>query len=205
MTLAQVLQTFGTSYAIGGEMPIRVPFGRHDLARAFADLGFTTGAEVGVWKGHYSETLLKSNPGLSLLYCIDPWSPQPDYCEQKNDAIVLERAYQEAAQRLFGYFRSRAIRKPSIIAASDFTDGSLDFAYIDGNHRYGAVIQDLTAWAPKVRPGGIIAGHDFVMREKKHIEVEAAVHAYASTFEITPWFVLQSKADETPSWCWVKR
>jgi SAM-dependent methyltransferase len=46
-------------------------------------------------------------------------------------------------------------------AAEKYTDGSLDFVYIDADHHYAAVKRDITAWLPKVRPGGIIAGHDF--------------------------------------------
>jgi hypothetical protein len=184
---------------------VDVPGSRGDLARTFGDLGFTTGAEVGVWKGEFSEVLLKSNPGLDLLLCVDPWSKQPGYLEDKNDDAVMERAFKEAQARLAPYLRSRAIRKPSIEAARQVEDASLDFVYIDGNHRYEAVMQDLEAWTPKVRAGGIVAGHDFFTKTKKHIDVERAVRDFTQRRLIRPVFVLRSKEDATPSWFWVQR
>ena len=40
-------------------------------------------------------------------------------------------------------------------------DGTLDFVYLDAGHDYASVLEDLQAWAPKVRPGGMLAGHDY--------------------------------------------
>jgi hypothetical protein len=50
---------------------------------------------------------------------------------------------------------------PSIRAATLFTNSSLDFVFIDANHSYEAVLSDLHAWWPKIRPGGLLAGHDY--------------------------------------------
>lgn len=188
---------------VRADTPVMYPGSRGDLARTFAALGFTVGAEVGVWKGEFSEVLCKANPELKLT-CVDPWSPQPDYREDKNNVDILERAYQEARARLSPY-PCAFIRRPSSEAAGHVADGALDFVYIDGNHRYDAVTADIEAWAPKVRRGGIVAGHDFFMKPKKHIEVEKAVRDYAERNRIEPWFVLKSQEDVTPSWFWVAR
>lgn len=182
---------------------VSIEASRGELARAFAALGFNKGAEIGVWKGVYSETLCKANPALQLL-CVDPWRPQPDYLEQKNDEAVLERAYQEAQTRLAPY-QCTILRTTSLEAAADVEKDSLDFVYIDGNHRYDAVAQDLARWAPKVRRGGIVAGHDFLTKTKRHIDVERAVVDYTTARGVMPLFVLRSKEDETPSWFWVQR
>jgi len=40
-------------------------------------------------------------------------------------------------------------------------DASLDFCFIDGDHRYEAVKEDIIAWTPKLRKGGILSGHDY--------------------------------------------
>jgi predicted O-methyltransferase YrrM len=50
----------------------------------------------------------------------------------------------------------------SLAAADDFTDGSLDFVFIDATHTYDAVSRDIAAWWPKVKPGGLLAGHDYI-------------------------------------------
>lgn len=49
----------------------------------------------------------------------------------------------------------------SLRAAVLFADASLDFVFIDANHSYEAVINDIRAWWPKIRPGGLLAGHDY--------------------------------------------
>jgi hypothetical protein len=49
----------------------------------------------------------------------------------------------------------------SALSASRYEDGSLDWVYIDADHRYEAVRRDILAWLPKVKKGGMIAGHDY--------------------------------------------
>jgi hypothetical protein len=66
------------------------------------------------------------------------------------------------------------IRKTSLQAAKQFKAGSLDFVFIDGAHDYDSVCKDIDAWLPKVKVGGIIAGHDY----KSHREVERAVNEH---------------------------
>jgi len=52
-------------------------------------------------------------------------------------------------------------RSTSVAAAETFKDGTLDLVYIDADHKWWSVVQDLAAWWPKVRPGGVMLGHDF--------------------------------------------
>lgn len=65
------------------------------------------------------------------------------------------------------------IRKTSVQAAKQFKNGSLDFVFIDGSHDTDSVCADIDAWLPKVKAGGIIAGHDY----KTHRQVEIAVNS----------------------------
>jgi len=46
--------------------------------------------------------------------------------------------------------------------ADNFLDCSLDYVFIDADHQYESVKKDILAWLPKIKPGGIIAGHDYV-------------------------------------------
>ena len=86
-----------------------------------------------------------------------------------------------------------------------FSDGTLDFVYIDGNHNFKNVANDIVEWSKKVRVGGIVSGHDFKRQKagSSYIcHVKDVVHAYAYAHGIKPWFVL--RGDKAPSWLWVK-
>jgi len=85
-----------------------------------------------------------------------------------------ERKFEEAKLRLAPY-KTTIVRKLSTDAAMDFGDESLDFVYIDADHSYNAVKEDIAAWAPKVRRGGIVAGHDYYYTRAGNIGVIAAV------------------------------
>lgn len=180
-------------------LPIHLKAGRTALGEAFAAAGFTKGAEIGVWEGDYAEKLCRVNPGLQLI-CVDPWKIQPDYREAKNDHARMEQAFETAKQRL-GRFNCTLMRMTSLEAAAQVPDGSLDFIYVDGNHLLKYVLADLSAWVPKVRVGGVIAGHDYKAFDRKpFIQVKQAVDEFTKTHSINPWFVLAG--DKSPSYFW---
>lgn len=175
-------------------------FGRRTLCHLFAASGFTEGAEIGVWTGHFSKELCQNIPGLHLR-CVDPWEAYPEYQERKNDQARLEAAFAEARERL-APFNCTLMRMTSVEAASMVPDRSIDFVYIDGNHGRAHVLADLEAWSPKVRRGGVVAGHDFeTSPARPWIEVEAAVREFTATHGIATWFVLAG--DKAPSYFWV--
>ncbi len=62
---------------------------------------------------------------------------------------------------------------PSVGAAAIFADASVDFVFLDANHSYESVVNDLRAWWPKIRPGGMLAGHDYTWTG-----VRRAVHEF---------------------------
>lgn len=69
--------------------------------------------------------------------------------------------------------------KDTVKAAEIFDDRSLDLVFIDADHSYAAVFRDLTAWWPKVRNGGMIAGHDYKRAGKYgHEDVRRALHEF---------------------------
>jgi hypothetical protein len=123
------------------------------------------GAEIGVKTGLYSNELLSNWRGEELI-SIDPWlSADPDeYVDRSNvSQDEFERYYQETCERLGEHgSRSTIWRMTSVEAAEKVPDHSFDFVYIDARHDYDSVLEDLDAWCTKVRPGGILAGHDYV-------------------------------------------
>jgi len=123
------------------------------------------GAEIGVKLGVYSDELLSRWHGEELV-SIDPWlSADPeDYVDRSNvSQEEFDRYYEETRERLSRHgARSSIWRMTSTEAAGRVPDGSFDFVYIDARHDYDSVKEDLEAWCAKVRPGGILAGHDYV-------------------------------------------
>ena len=123
------------------------------------------GVEIGVKTGKYSDELLRHWRGAQLI-SVDPWlSADPDeYVDRSNvSQDEFERYYQITCERLAEYGeRSDIWRMTSVEAAKKVGRHSLDFAYIDARHDYESVKEDLAAWCDKVRPGGILAGHDYV-------------------------------------------
>jgi len=106
------------------------------------------GVEVGVAKGVYSALVLREWSGRELI-SIDPWYDRPE-----NEAQARARLADFGARSLIWPVTSEE-------AAGRVGDRELDFAYIDAAHDYESVKQDLALWFPKVRPGGILAGHDY--------------------------------------------
>lgn len=180
--------------------PIRLPAGRADLPKLCRELGMRRGAEVGVWKGAYSLEFCKAIQGLTWL-AIDPWAPYAAYREKKNDAILIAQAYEEARAKLAPY-QCTLVKSSSLQAAAEVRDGSLDVVYIDGNHEAPFVLEDLAAWTPKLKPGGLLCGHDYRVPpdSKPFIQVKAAVDRFVADREIAPWFIFAG--DKTPSFMW---
>lgn len=117
--------------------------------------------EVGTHRGDFAACLLQSWQG-NILYCVDHWLSNYD----PTDPAALgdrESDYRQAIRNLRRYKgRYEILHKPSDKAVSEFSNSTLDFVYIDALHTYEAVLNDLRLWWPKVRGGGILAGHDFV-------------------------------------------
>lgn len=124
-----------------------------------------TGVEVGVKNGDFSEHLLTHWKG-TRLYSVDPWREFPDteYIDSSNATQSMQdERYRNTIKRLLP-FASRSVlwRLTSQEAAELAPDSSLDFCYLDGDHRYEAIRDDIQRWYSKVKPGGFLAGHDFI-------------------------------------------
>jgi hypothetical protein len=210
-TLNYILNKFQITFDDSVRMPIEIrDFGREGMAGLFQEIGYNKGVEIGVRGGEYSETLCKAIPGVEL-YGVDPYTRIQGYRD-----IVRQNsfdAYEQAAhEKLDKYPNYHFVKKLSLEALDDFADNSLDFVYIDGNHDFLNVTQDIDFWIKKVRVGGIISGDDYFKHKgNARIHVYQAVNGYTDSWHIRPWFVLGTKAilpgevrDHGRSWMWVK-
>lgn len=190
-------------------------FAREDMYRLFAELGFKVGAEIGVEKGKNALKLFEIIPDLRL-YAVDPYMQHSENSEKVAnylrvwDENYLQAVKKQAQKRLQGK-NVVFIEKFSQDATHDIIDGSLDFVYIDGDHSYDFVMQDIILWSKKVHKGGIISGHDYYYNSNKvgrESKVTQAVNDYAQAhgikFYITSEGKYVKKGDIPPSWFFCK-
>lgn len=193
--------------------PAEIPdCSRDDLPELFNDLGFKRGVEIGVYKGEFSEVIAKTFKGD--LYSIDPWSLYKDYGNSRG-LKRMDEQFKATYDRLRPYKNAHVIRSTSMEALNYFEDGSLDFVYIDGNHQFAYVAEDLYHWAIKLRKGGILCGHDYARYKSNSIcggcHAKEIVDAYTYAYTIPKYFVLGrykapegEKRDQFRSWLIVK-
>lgn len=179
-----------------------------------------TGVELGVFEGEFAEQILSTWKGERLIL-VDAWRHLPAYLDSWNlpDEMMFKN-YKKTVRRMarFGD-RVQIVRASGRDAAHHIPDESLDFVYIDANHAYSAVISDLYDWYPKVRPGGILSGHDyFDARADAELEpmrwdaatyhkdeltsygVKSAVDEFVGNLKVT----LEVTPEEFPTWLFVK-
>ena len=201
MTPEHTLEHILGIYGVKADKYVYLPVPREDLGVLFRELRFTTGAEIGTERGIFAKALLEPNPALHL-FCVDAWRSYPGYRDHVNQA-KLDRFYAETLLRLAPYEGANVVRGWSMDVVETIPDESLDFVYIDANHDFRHVTDDITEWSKKVRPGGIVAGHDYVkVRSSIDCHVKAVVDAMAYAFKIRPVFIVTG--NPFSSWMWVK-
>ena len=126
------------------------------LAKLINNYGIKTYCEVGIMEGNTAFYVLK-NCNLNQLYLIDPYLAE-FFTEYENQHNCI---YKSVLNKFAPYKQVQVIRAMSPQAASRFENGSLGLVFIDADHSYGAVVADILAWLPKVKPGGFLAGHDY--------------------------------------------
>lgn len=191
--------------------PIEIPnVGRNDLANWLHELDFKVGVEVGVAEGIYSEIICNANPQMQMIG-IDPWLTYVNYTDY-TDSNQLSNMYNLTLKRLNTFPNYKIIKAFSMDAVTKFQDNSLDLVYIDANHGEPYVTQDITEWFKKIKPNGIIAGHDYTRPRNAVCHVVDAVNSYTTSYNIKPWFLLGLKKkipnlvrDHERSWMWIKR
>jgi hypothetical protein len=149
--------------------------------------------EVGTWFGKSASYMAVEilNSGKKIKFdCIDTWDGSE---EHKNlDVIKNNDLYNSFLKNIEPVKEIiNPIRLPSLEAVKLYEDNSLDFVFIDASHQYEDVKNDINAWYPKVKAGGILAGHDYPTWS----EVLRAVTEFTEEYN----YELQLKGEEI---CW---
>jgi len=130
--------------------------------------GYLTYVEVGVWKGNSVKFLaeeLKRSGKVFDLYAVDLWGDlgkeNPLWLERGNQIEEVYDTYRENLRKAGVSGLVKDIIGQSAKAATLFQDESVDFCFIDADHRFNSVKADIEAWLPKIKKGGLLCGHDF--------------------------------------------
>ena len=155
--------------------------------------------ELGVASGQYSETLLRfwnTRVGLGArgfrLFSVDAWG------DSSRDHDVRE--YFQVLQRLAIWGNSSVVMRASFDEAlSVFPDNFFHFVYIDGYaHQGNDGVPTLRKWHAKVRPGGVLAGHDYdLFRWPRAFH---NVNVFANALRKTVYVTGDCAGDGFPSW-----
>jgi len=167
------------------ELPGPVWFSGAHVYRRFVQsvVGPAVAVELGAWKGRSTSFMGVeiANSGKPIRFTtVDHWRGSEG--EELHDAdqdVQSGRLYEvflENIRPVAAYVN--VIRDDSAAAAARFEDGSIDFLYVDASHSYEGVLRDLSAWWPKVKLGGLMAGDDWCFPDRGELGVRNAVRDF---------------------------
>jgi len=142
--------------------------------------------EIGSYSGE--GTVVIANYFKEVM-AVDPWLNGYDINDVASQQCPMKfvfEAFQERTTPLGNVLYSRS---KSLDALQLFKDGELDFIYIDGDHRYEGVLADLNGWKPKLRTGGVMAGHDWSFKSVQKALVELFKDKEAVLFQGDSWAI----------------
>ena len=169
-----------------------------DRVELIKQLKFTgKGVEVGTFKGEFAKQILDSTDIDLKLFMVDVWMGLGDEYKDASNHNIHTTAYADTMKSIEGHeHRAIMIRTDSLRGSMMFEDKSLDFVYIDANHAYDYVVEDIKLWYPKVKHGGYLMGHDYIamdwykdpnfMANGKDKHIYAANGFYFGVFGVNP-------------------
>jgi len=118
--------------------------------------------EIGVWKGrslaYMAKIIQKQKPGIKL-YGVDTFVGSR---EMWAGGVPMPSFYEEVKKNLTDCGTpTELLNMLSVQAATLFKNKTVDSVFVDGSHETQDVLNDIDAWLPKIKPGGILAGHDY--------------------------------------------
>lgn len=123
------------------------------------------GAEIGVFRGSHAQQIMNGYLNIDTLVLVDPWVPYIDEASSaaaySSSKVEFDTMYAEVKKMFSANSKISVVRDFSVNAALAFEDGHFDFIYLDGDHGYSSVLNDLEAWYPKLKQFGVMCGDDY--------------------------------------------
>ena len=129
--------------------------------------------EIGVWKGEFSQLIIKKN-NPKKLYLIDPWKDfGDDYFDKKHVKYRQENQnlrFNLVNQKLKNNILKNQVeilKMTSEEALSRLENIKFDFIYVDGNHQYKFVKYDIENYFKLLNESGYLVGDDYRIESVK--------------------------------------
>jgi len=157
----------------------------------------TDAAEIGVAEGNFSKDIL--NMGFERLYMVDNWATIEGVKGDGNfEQEWHDKNFARAKEQTEPFFDKVVIlRGLSAKMSEAVPDESLGLVYLDAGHDYSSVWFDLKHWYPKLKKGGIMAGHDFV---NPAYGVADAVADFVKSRNIEVHLIAEDKNEDAGFW-----
>jgi hypothetical protein len=141
-------------------------------------------AEIGVWRGEFSQEILKRGP--SELHLIDPWRHRKNYPRRVYGIAPqkkIDRIYSLVQRKFKDRSEVHIHRQFSAQAVQMFEDNYFDWVYLDGDHSFRQIRRDLDLWFPKTRwlcgddysranwPSVVRAVRRFTRKKNRHLRI----------------------------------
>lgn len=141
---------------------------RASLAGIFERLNYTRGVELGVQHGNFAVHNLKNWPSCKEYLLVDLWRQQRNYKDFANVGDKQQRQIMETALQNVRPYRekTRVCRDYTTQCAKHEPDAHFDVVYVDARHNYDGAMDDMVTWWPKVKRGGVLAGHDYMTADE---------------------------------------
>ena len=147
-------------------------------------------AEIGVWKGEFTEHIIRVTEPKTI-HLIDPWLFQEEFPGRMYGGSVAQNQqdmteiHQLVVDKFGRHPAAEFNQGKSKDVLSTFPDNYFDWVYIDGNHYYDFVREDLEISKVKVRDGGLITGDDYRWGKAEGLPVKSAVEDFCKTHNLS--------------------
>jgi predicted O-methyltransferase YrrM len=150
--------------------------------------------EIGCYKGKstcYMIDAIKRSGKKISFYVFDNFSTLGDVEQEFLDNLGGDRLS-----------RIKFLKRDSVVASRRFEDSSVDFVFIDTDHYASQLSKELIAWIPKMKPGGLVSGHDHHHNDLKdafdivgvglyNVIYSKVIHLGEGTFRGSSWWFIK--------------
>ena len=176
---------------------------REEFGKLLGSMGLNGyGMEIGVATGVFSKVLIETS-GLKKIFLLDMWHEFKEGYRDINNVCQRDQdiRYVQVVKDMVCHSNRVVVIKDSCEDASFYIQNDVfDFIYLDANHNYNSVSKSLEEWYPKVKKGGIFAGHDYLdgVVDGTEFGVKSAVDQFAGKRGIN--IFTTNKDGDYPSW-----